>query len=358
MLHDSPHPTAAAGRRTSRWPFWSALTAVAVVVMFLVVPALAGVPARLVDGCGKWIATAGVLELLSALGFVVIFKLVFAAPMSWRRSVPAALRALGASTILPAGGLIGPTIGAWSASTEKPSLSQLTRSTATFVILTNAPAAIVLAALGTLLWLGLPAGPHEIAITLLPAMLAAGLLAATWLVARSSRRQPSQLSRGRLTRRRAKPAIALGDGIAEASALLSAGNWKLIGAFAYYVFDNAVLWAAFHAYGHAPPVVVIVMGYLVGSLAGALPLPAGLGVVDGGLVGALVLYGAPVAPAAAAVLLYRGISLALPAALGAVGLMLSPMDRSVRVDAQPGQLFGPARPRRGPATELVPAPVE
>ena len=358
MLRDSPNPAAAAGRRSSRWPLWSAAAAVAVVVMLLVVPALAGVPARLVEGCSKWIATAGVLELLSAIGFVLFFKLVFAAPMSWGRSVPAALRALGASTILPAGGLIGPTIGAWSASTEKPSLSQLTRSTVTFVILTNAPAAIVLAALGTLLWLGLPGGPHEIALTLLPAMLAAGLLAATWLVARSSRRQPSQLSRGRLTRRLAKPAIVLGDGVAEAHALLSAGNWKLIGALAYYVFDNAVLWAAFHAYGHAPPVVVVVMGYVVGSLAGALPLPAGLGVVDGGLVGALVLYGAPVAPAAAAVLLYRGISLVLPAALSAAGLMLSPTDRSVRVDARPGRPFGLARTRRGPATELVPAPVE
>ena len=38
------------------------------------------------------------------------------------------------------------------------------------------------------------------------------------------------------------------------------------------------------------------MGYLVGSLAGALPLPAGLGAVDGGLIGALALYGAPAAP--------------------------------------------------------------
>jgi hypothetical protein len=53
------------------------------------------------------------------------------------------------------------------------------------------------------------------------------------------------------------------------------------------------------------------MGYLVGSLGSALPLPAGLGLA-GGLIGALVLYGAPAAPAAAAVLLYRGITISLP----------------------------------------------
>jgi hypothetical protein len=75
-----------------------------------------------------------------ALGFVVLFKLVFAAPVSWRASVRGALRALGATTVLPGGGLIGPTVGAWSAGAERPSASQLTRSTISFVILSNAPA--------------------------------------------------------------------------------------------------------------------------------------------------------------------------------------------------------------------------
>ena len=73
------------------------------------------------------------------------------------------------------------------------------------------------------------------------------------------------------------------------------------------------------------------MGYLVGSLAGALPIPAGLGVLEGGLIGALVLYGAPAAPAAAAVLLYRGISLSVPIALGALGCTRRPG----RPDASP-----------------------
>lgn len=57
------------------------------------------------------------------------------------------------------------------------------------------------------------------------------------------------------------------------------------------------------------------MGYLVGSLGSALPVPAGLGAVEGGLITALVLYGAPAAPAVGAVLLYRGVSLLLPLTL-------------------------------------------
>jgi uncharacterized membrane protein YbhN (UPF0104 family) len=287
--------------------------------VFLALPALAGVPARLVDGCGDWIAAAGVLELLSAVGFVVLFKLVFAAPISWRRSVPAALRALGATTILPGGGLIGPTVGAWSTSKEKPSLSQLTRATITFVVLTNAPGALVLAAVGILLWLGLPDGPHQSTLTILPALLGMGLLMGAWLAGRSSRPRSPSSRRGPALQALAKPVGAMSDGVNEARALIAAHDWKLSGAVAYYAFDNAVLWAAFHAFAHPPAAGVIVMGYLVGSLAGALPLPGGLGAVDGGLIGALVLYGAPASSAAAAVLLYRGLSLALPVVLGAIG---------------------------------------
>jgi uncharacterized membrane protein YbhN (UPF0104 family) len=330
-----PDPSASliapADRRRHRWPLRCALGGAAAGAAFLLVPALAGVPARLVQGCGKWIAIAGVFELCSALGFVIIFKLVFAARISWRRGTPAALSALGASTLLPAGGLIGPSVGAWSTRGEKPSLPQLTRSTITFVLLTNAPGAIVLTILGALLWLGLP-GPHQALLTLLPALLAAGLLGAAWLAANRSRVQRAPRRAGILSRALAKPAGSLSDGIGAAHALVAEGNWKLAGAFGYYAFDNAVLWAAFHAYGRTPPIAVVVMGYLVGSLAGALPLPAGLGAVDGGLIGALVLYGAALAPAAAAVLLFRGISLSIPAVLGALGWVCrASTDRPPRV---------------------------
>jgi uncharacterized membrane protein YbhN (UPF0104 family) len=316
-----------------------------VAAVFLAAPALAGVPARLVDGCGDWMAAAGVLELLSAVGFVVLFKLVFAAPISWRRSVPAALRALGATTMLPGGGFIGPTIGAWSTSEDKPSLPRLTRATITFVILSNAPGAIVLAAVGILLWLGVPDGPHQSALTILPALLAVGLLMGTWLAGRSSRRHPSS-GRRMGSHGLAKPVSAVSDGISDARALVTARDWKLIGAVAYYAFDNAVLWAAFHAFGRPPAIGVIVMGYLVGSLAGALPVPGGLGAVDGGLIGALVLYGSPAAPAAAAVLLYRGLSLALPVALGAIGWTCY----STRLRVRPHFTF-----RRRATPEFVPA---
>jgi uncharacterized membrane protein YbhN (UPF0104 family) len=323
--------TTADGRRHSRrWLLRAGLLVFGAAAVFVALPALAGVPARLNRGCGAWIAAAGVLEMLSAIGFVLLFKLVFATSSSWRQGIPAALRGLGASTILPGGGLIGPTTGAWAAGTEKPSLTQLTRSTTTFVILTNAPSAVVLIATGVLLWIGRSGGPRQTALTILPALVAVALLTVTWLGRHGPRRSPRPPHGSATIRTLAQVARIMSDGVSDACALLAAGDWKLSGAIAYYAFDNAVLWAAFHAFGHTPAITVVVMGYLVGSIAGALPLPAGLGVVDGGLIGALVLYGSPAAPAVAAVLLYRGISLSVPVALGAMGWMYRPTRRRLR----------------------------
>jgi len=334
-----PPPTTAPGPRPQHWPAWAALATLA--AAFLTLPALAGTPERLIKGCGKWIVIAGVLELLSVLGFVVVFKLVFGARMSWRRSASASMRALGVAALLPGGGLIGPGSGAWSRGTEKRSLASLARSTITFVVLTQAPSVIVLGALGLMLWLGFASGPHVATLTLLPGALALGVITATWFVKPSSRR-PWQCQRPmhttHLSLQLAKTLGVLREGVTEAHRLLLARDWKLVGALAYYVFDNAVLWAAFHAYGPTPPLNVIVMGYLVGGLGSALPLPGGLG-ATGGMIGALALYGAPATAAAAAVLLYRGISLVWPLLLGAIAWGSSPAVRwPLRVDARRARL--------------------
>ena len=326
MADDSLGQFAAGNSRWRRRARWSAALVLCAAVVFFALPALAGVPAQLVRGCGAWIAAAGGLELFSAVGFVLVFKLVFAARDSWRRTVPGALRALGASTIFPGGALIGPGTGAWSIRPEKqPSLSQLTRSTITFVILINAPGAVALAATGV------PAGARSLQWPASdgvdhPPGDSSGRRAHGRL---GGRARPPSANRDRAHRRLiaralATPAVAMSGGNRDARALIAAGDWKLSGALAYYAFDNAVLWAAFRAFGHTPPLGVVVMGYVVGSIAGALPLPAGLGAVDGGLIGALILYGAPAAPTAAAVLLYRGISLSVPVALGAVGWTCRP----------------------------------
>ena len=64
------------------------------------------------------------------------------------------------------------------------------------------------------------------------------------------------------------------------------------------------------------------MGYLIGQLGGLLPIPGGVGGIDGGLIGTLIVYGAPAATTAAAVLAYRLILFWIPLMIGAVALVM------------------------------------
>jgi uncharacterized membrane protein YbhN (UPF0104 family) len=54
------------------------------------------------------------------------------------------------------------------------------------------------------------------------------------------------------------------------------------------------------------------LAYSIGYLANTLPIPGGIGVLDAGLTGALVLYGASPVHAASAVLLYHAVALWVP----------------------------------------------
>src|SRR5690606_15913266 len=84
------------------------------------------------------------------------------------------------------------------------------------------------------------------------------------------------------------------------------------------IFNIAVLWAAFHAFGDAPPVAVIVQGYFVGMLGNLLPLPGGIGGVDGGMIGAFVAFGVSASLAVVAVLAYRLLAFWLPTIPGVI----------------------------------------
>ena len=63
--------------------------------------------------------------------------------------------------------------------------------------------------------------------------------------------------------------------------------------------------------------VVFIVAYFVGALANELPLPGGLGGVEGGTIGALLAFGTPASLAILAVLSYRLISFWLPTLPGA-----------------------------------------
>jgi uncharacterized protein (TIRG00374 family) len=64
------------------------------------------------------------------------------------------------------------------------------------------------------------------------------------------------------------------------------------------------------------------MAYLVGMLANSLPVPGGFVAVEGGLVGMLLLFGVrPASHVVVAVVIYRVISLWIPAVIGSLAFL-------------------------------------
>lgn len=84
-------------------------------------------------------------------------------------------------------------------------------------------------------------------------------------------------------------------------------------------FAIAAVGAAFEAFGGGgPPIGTFVLAYTLGQVGALIPTPGGLGGTEGGLIGMFVVYGAPAAPTAAAILGYRVFQLGLPVILGLI----------------------------------------
>jgi uncharacterized membrane protein YbhN (UPF0104 family) len=141
--------------------------------------------------------------------------------------------------------------------------------------------------------------------------LAAGMLPAR-LEAFLSHITPSQGRSGRILARLAKVPLAVRDGIGTAADILRALNPGTLGAIVYWGFDIAALWVSFRAFGATTPIAVVIMGYFVGQLANAIPLPGGIGGVEGGMIGCFLALGVNASAAIIAVFAYRAISFWLP----------------------------------------------
>jgi uncharacterized membrane protein YbhN (UPF0104 family) len=199
---------------------------------------------------------------------------------------------------------------------------QIARRSVAFFLLKSSVNFAAVAVIGTLMAVGI-LGPHRsLLLTALPAAAATIVIGLVLAIPRLGPGREPGPDAGRFRRAVFGARRALIDGTAEAVTILRARNWQvLLGSFGYWAWDNAVLWATFRAFGYSPPITIVLMGYLIGQLGGALPLPGGLGGIDGGLFGTFLLYGAPAAATAAAVLAYRVILFWLPLAVGAVAFV-------------------------------------
>lgn len=304
---------AAYSRRMRNSVIGLVVVVVAVAGLVAALPGLDEIKAQIGRASVGWLLVALVLELLSCVGYVLTVQLAFPRGRS-RPIARLAWTELAANSVMPAGGLGGLGVGAWVLRRKGVSTRRITERSTVVFFLTSAVNVAVLILAGVALGTGLVPGPRDVALTWGPVVVGVAAIVATL----AGTRWVDRIARRTRRERVAIVLASLGTGVTATLEELRRRDWKLVGAVGYFAFDVAALVAAFAALGDVPAIAAITMAYLVGQLAGILPIPGGLGAVDGGLVGALVLYGVPLAPAAAAVLLYRAIALLLPTILGAI----------------------------------------
>jgi uncharacterized membrane protein YbhN (UPF0104 family) len=277
----------------------------------------------------QWVLGAMAVETLSEIGYVVSWRGILDPDHLLRQDgrgkhlgARVAWAQLGGGMVVPGGTLGSMGVGAWMLHRLGMPMDKVGERQFTLMFLNSAVDGLAIVFFGLGLAIGVFHGEDDLALTLLPAaVVAIGITLALVVTARAER-----LAKRLETKR---PRIATGIGTLASAVentremLRHRGSTKIIlGAIAYLGFDMLVLQGAFVAIDAkpVPTFAVVSMCYLIGGLAGSIPLPANLGAV-GGMTGMLVVFGIDKNEAAAAVVLYQAIGFLVPLIGGGIAYL-------------------------------------
>jgi uncharacterized membrane protein YbhN (UPF0104 family) len=253
---------------------------------------------------------------------VLLFRGVLVPPGSrigWRESYEITMAGVAATRLLAMGGVGGIALTGWALDRAGMRRAEVLQRLTTFYVALYGVYMLALVLVGAGLRSGLLSGPAPFGLTVVPAVFGAVVIVAALALSLLPRDLERRVVRpSRLVSYAAAAAAAIGSGVRGGIALLRARHPALLGALAWWGFDIGVLWACFHAFGDPPSPAVLVMAYFTGMLANLLPLPGGIGGVEGGMVGALIAFGVPGGLALVAVLSYRAFAFWLPTIPGAI----------------------------------------
>ncbi|HTW12394.1 MAG TPA: lysylphosphatidylglycerol synthase transmembrane domain-containing protein [Solirubrobacteraceae bacterium] len=278
--------------------------------LLLAVPGLHHVGHEIDHMGGGWLALAIGLEILSCVGYIVAFLQVFErAPIRFGARVALTELAFGAAVSLGGAGSIA--VGAWLLIERGIKPSRVAERSAVLFLLTSGVNLITLAIAGLGVWVGILPGKRDDLLSLAPG--AVGVLVFLAFLA-------MPLATDRLTDNRSGKIYdwlrVTSETIRATERVMFRWDWRIVGALGYLWFDIAVLWVCFHALGHAPPIATVVLAYQIGYLSNLIPVPGGIGILDGSFVGMFVLYGVNATMATSATIVYHAISLWIPAMWG------------------------------------------
>jgi uncharacterized protein (TIRG00374 family) len=309
-----------------------------VAAIYILLPNLVGLDdtiARLGEAEAIWVAIAVGFMVLSFAAYVSLFRGVIGERvlhLEWREAYQITLAGLAATRLFSAGGAGGIVLTYWALRKAGMSRGESATRMIAFLILLYGAYLIALVVFGILLRTGALPGGAPVALTIIPAAVAFGIIIAVLLMALIPGDLQRRLSRfrrggllGRLTHRLATVPETLARGTRTALEFLRSprqGAPALVGAIGWWAANIAILWASFEAFGLSVPVAVLIQGFFVGMAANFFPFaPAGVGAVDAGLIGTFVLFGLPGSTVLVAVLTYRLIAFWVPIPPGIVAFL-------------------------------------
>ncbi len=263
-------------------------------------------PAQVVDSIADmnpiWLLAAVGLELGSCLSYVVVFRCFFPEP-SRPVSRQVAWIAMGAGAVLPGGNFSSAATTGWLLRDHGIGPRRLVERCGAMLCFLTLFGFFLNGVAGTFLLLGIGHGPHDLEHSGVPILVSVFVIGSAAAVMIIGRRHHARIPAA------ARSVAASLHGAWES---LLNPHWRMLGAAGFLCLDMAALWAACRATGHPLGALALALAYFIGYLATMIPMPAGLGVLDSGLAGALVLYGFSPAASVGAVLVYHAISVWVP----------------------------------------------
>jgi uncharacterized protein (TIRG00374 family) len=299
--------------------------------LYLLLPQLAGLEDtwnRIENGSPAWMAVALAFAVGMFGGYIEMFRGVFGhvKRIGRRESYLITMAGLAASRIFAAGGAGGLVLQAWALRQAGMAKREVADKTISFLVLTYFPYALAVTLCGAGLYAGIFPGEAPFTMTVIPALIALimmGLTSLILLVPTDLQRRLDGFAKrtglvGRMTKRLATIPAASSAGLHDALRHIRSRNPALLGAVVFWACQIGVLWAAFQAFGHSPPLAVLVQAFFVGMLGNLLPIPGGVGGVEGGMIGSFAAFGVDAGLAVVAVLVFRAFTFWLPLLPGVI----------------------------------------
>jgi uncharacterized membrane protein YbhN (UPF0104 family) len=301
---------------------WIAVGLVVVALLATQFSKVGGMLKRIEEGDPLWLALGVGIEGFSFIGYVALVKEIFgphAPRLTWAAAIEITFGGVVATRLFSAAGAGGIAFTTWALRAAGMATRTAAQMIAVFLAIMYLPyvLACMLGGLGggapaAVVWVGVGLGIVALAcaaaITLVPGDLA-----------RRARRMAAGHGRGaRLAAKAATVPEVAGEAARTALGLVRRQPSLLGWALLWWAADVAVLAVCFRAFGEWPALGVLILGYFLGHIGNLVPVPGGIGGVEGGMVGVFVACGMPLSLAIVGTIAYQLISTWLPVGPGLV----------------------------------------